>query len=143
MMQAVPVLKGPMTALKVPPTLQSLSGKEEEQHQAPQNRNPVNHAVKTTRDEPAQMKDFHQYLQRQEALFRPQLQQEVQCLQLPRELQHGKALLKDGAGGKEEEEMQDWIEPEDQRGQLNQRQTIPEHQEPIKQRLSAILQTEA
>ena len=50
-MQAVPVLKGPMSVAKVPLTLQSLSGKEEEQHQAPKNL--ASHAVRTTRGKPA------------------------------------------------------------------------------------------
>ena len=127
-----------MSVLKVPLTLQSLSGKEENNP----HKNLASHAAKIMRDEEAPQIRPSAYRHLREILFRLQLQRVLQCLQLLRELQHGKALLKDGAGGKEEEEMQDWIEPEDQRGQLHQRQTIPERQEPIRQRLSTILQTE-
>ena len=120
-----------MSVLKVPLTLQSLSGKEENPH-----KNLASHAAKIMRDEEAPQIRPSAYRHLQEILFRRQLQQELQ-----REPTQ-KALLQDGAGIKEEEETQDRIEPEDQRGQLNQRQTIPERQEPIKQRLSTILQTE-
>ena len=122
-----------MSVLKVPLTLQSLSGKEENNP----HKNLASHAAKIMRDEEAPQIRPSAYRHLQEILFRLQLQQELQ-----REPTR-KALLQDGAGIKEEEEMQDRTEPEDQRGQLNQRQTIPEHQEPIKQRLSTILQTEA
>ena len=122
-----------MSVLKVPLTLQSLSGKEENNP----HKNLASHAAKIMRDEEAPQIRPSAYRHLREILFRLQLQQELQ-----REPTQ-KALLQDGAGIKEEEETQDRIEPEDQRGQLNQRQTIPEHQEPIKQRLSKILQTEA
>ena len=99
MMQAVPVLKGPMTALKVPPTLQSLSGKEEEQHQAPQNLNLVSHAVRTTRGEPALTRDCHQY---QEVDFQRQLLQEPCMSQNIHRIP--KALQQDGAEGRHRKE---------------------------------------
>ena len=46
-----------MSVSKVPLTLQRLSGKEEQQRQAPQNL--ASHAVRITRGELAQMRGFH------------------------------------------------------------------------------------
>ena len=80
MTQAVPVSKGPMSVAKVPLTLQSLSGKEEEQHQAPQNL--ASHAVRTTRGEPAQTRDCHHRLCGHQQLYRRQPQQQAKTIRI-------------------------------------------------------------
>ena len=111
-MQAVPALKGPMSVAKVPLTLQSLSGKEEEQHQAPQNL--ASHAVRTTRGKPAQTRDCHH---RREVNFQRQLLQfsDHRILKvLQQGFVHVKAL----------EETQGQNGTEARRGQPSQRRTI-------------------
>ena len=64
-----------MSVLKVPLTLQSLSGKEENPH-----KNLASHAAKIMRDEEAPQIRPSAYRHLREILFRLQLQQELQFL---------------------------------------------------------------
>ena len=118
-MQAAPALKGPMSVLKVPPTLQSLSGKEEEQHQAPQKLNLVNHAVRITRGEPAQTRDCHRC---REVDFQHQLPQEPSTIQGI--LQTPRDSPPDGGGGQPKNE--------DTSGEQKILQTTPGPQAPTR-----------